>query len=234
MPIPTLLLLLFVWPAVSFAQEPDFDAQREAMVRELEEGGIEDPLVLEAMRRVLRHEFVPTADRDRSYRDRPLPIGHGQTISQPHVVALMTQVAGVRSGERVLEVGTGSGYQAAILAEMGARVYTIELVDELAREARERLRRLGYEDVTVRQGDGYAGWPDRAPFDAIVVTAAPERLPEALLAQLARGGRLVAPVGPTGGVQFLTLVEKDMDGSTTVTRLAPVRFVPMIEARPQG
>lgn len=224
-----LLVPIVTGTSVCAAQEPDFDELRRRMVdRQLRDRDIRDTLVLRAMGRVPRHRFVPAALEAGAYRDRPLPIGQGQTISQPYIVALMTQLAQVRPGERVLEVGTGSGYQAAVLAEIGARVYTVEIVEELARTARRRLEALGYGGVEVRHGDGYRGWPDRAPFDAVLVTAAPEQMPAALLEQLAPGGRLVAPVGPTGGIQRLTVVEKSPDGETTTRRLAPVRFVPMV------
>ena len=225
-----LLLPLVVGPSACLAQqEPDFEERRRRMVEEhLRSRDIRDTLVLEAMAEVPRHRFVPEGWAVRAYEDRPLPIGREQTISQPYIVALMTQLARVRPADRVLEVGTGSGYQAAVLAEIGARVYTIEIVGELARTARRRLERLGYEGVEVRHGDGYRGWPEAAPFDAVIVTAAPEEMPDALVEQLAPGGRLVAPVGPVGGVQRLTVVEKSPDGETTTRSVAPVRFVPMV------
>lgn len=211
------------------AQEGERAAERRQMVRaQLAGRDITDTLVLRAMEAVPRHEFVPDGLAARAYEDRPLPIGHGQTISQPYIVAFMTQTAEVRPGETVLEVGTGSAYQAAVLAEIGARVYTIEIVGELARTARQRLERLGYHDVHVRHGDGYRGWPEQAPFDAVVVTAAPEEIPGALVEQLAPGGKMVVPVGPRLGTQYLTVVEKSPDGSTTTRRLLPVRFVPMV------
>ncbi|HSN92832.1 MAG TPA: protein-L-isoaspartate(D-aspartate) O-methyltransferase [Anaeromyxobacteraceae bacterium] len=186
--------------------------------------GVSDPRVLAAMRKVERHLFVPETLRGEAYGDFPLPIGHGQTISQPYIVALMTELARVRPGGRVLEIGTGSGYQAAILAALAREVYSIEIVEPLAREAADRLRRLGCRNVSVRAGDGYRGWPEKAPFDAILVTAAPPRIPEPLLEQLATGGRLVAPVGEE--VQDLVLVEKTAQGLRR-SRIAPVRFVPM-------
>jgi protein-L-isoaspartate(D-aspartate) O-methyltransferase len=182
--------------------------------------------VLAAMRAVPRHELVPADQRGRAYADRPLPIGHGQTISQPYIVALMTELARAGPDDVVLEVGTGSGYQAAVLAACGARVYSIEIVDPLAKRAARDLARLGYEGVTVKSGDGYAGWPEHAPFDAILVTAAAPRVPEALLAQLKVGGRLVIPVGETGALQRLEVHERTESG-WTVHDVAPVRFVPM-------
>lgn len=190
--------------------------------------GVTDDRVLRAMRSVPRHEFVPEELRRLAYVNRPLPIGHGQTISQPYVVARMTELLELAPGEKVLEVGTGSGYQAAVLAELTDAVYSIEIVGELARTARQRLRRLGYDSVTVRHGDGYEGWPDEAPFEAIIVTAAPERVPDALVEQLARGGRMVLPVGPEGGRQVLTVVRKTVDGRVEREEVSVVRFVPMV------
>jgi protein-L-isoaspartate(D-aspartate) O-methyltransferase len=198
---------------------------REGLVAELRQQGIHDEKVLAAVRRVPREEFVPPSLRHLAQLDRALPIGEGQTISQPFVVARMTELLELRPGMRVLEVGTGSGYQAAVLAELGARVHSIEIVPLLARTARDRLNRLGYH-VEVRQGDGYRGWPDRAPFDAIVVTAAPEKIPPPLLDQLAPGGRMVIPVGPRSQ-QHLLLLQRSKDGATTTQRDVPVLFVPM-------
>ena len=187
--------------------------------------GVSDRAVLRAMGAVPRHEFVPAGVRPGAYADRPLPIGHGQTISQPYIVALMTELAAVKPGDRVLEIGTGSGYQAAILAELGAEVYSIEIVEPLARRAAETLRRLGYDRVHVRHGDGTRGWPDAAPFVAIVATAAPAEVPPALIAQLAPGGRLVIPVGTDD--QELQLLVRTASGIET-RRVVPVRFVPMV------
>jgi protein-L-isoaspartate(D-aspartate) O-methyltransferase len=188
------------------------------------ERGVTDPAVLAAMRKVPRHEFVPAVVRSLAYADHPVPIGYSQTISQPYIVALMTELARVGPGQRVLEVGTGSGYQAAILAEAGAQVFTIEIVPELAARAERDLARLGYTQVHVRAGDGYAGWPDEAPFDAIVVTAAPEKIPPPLLEQLKVGGRIVIPVG--GAYQELRVVTRTEHG-LRVRTVIPVRFVPM-------
>ena len=188
--------------------------------------GIDNPRVLEVMGRVPRHEYVPEAFRAEAYDDSPLPIGHNQTISQPYIVALMTSVLDPQPGERVLEVGTGSGYQAAVLAEMGAEVFTIEIVEPLARESKERLKRLGYKNVKVRHGDGYAGWAEHAPFDAVIVTCAPDHVPQPLVDQLKPGGRMIIPVGPAGGVQELVLLKKD-GGTLHRTGVLPVRFVPM-------
>jgi protein-L-isoaspartate(D-aspartate) O-methyltransferase len=201
--------------------------RRLALVRSIERQGIRDSSTLAAMRSVPRHEFVPAAHRALAYLDEPLPIGRGQTISQPFIVAFMTEAIRPRPGLRVLEVGTGSGYQAAVLAQIGCRVHTIEIIRSLADSARARLERLGYGAVQVRHGDGYLGWPEAAPFDAILVTAAPERMPQALVDQLAPGGRLVAPVGGEKEVQTLVLLEKDARGQVKRTELLPVRFVPM-------
>jgi len=198
---------------------------REAMVREQIEGrGIADPLTLKAMRTVPRHEFVPDHLAEEAYADHPLPIGHHQTISQPYVVAFMTEALGLEGGERVLEIGTGSGYQAAVLAEIAGEVYTIEIVEPLGEEARERLARLGYDNVHVRVGDGYAGWPEAAPFDAVIVTAAAPRIPEPLKRQLREGGKMILPVGD----QFQELVVLTRHGDDwSEESVLPVRFVPM-------
>ena len=206
----------------------DDAARRTHMVeRQLAGRGIDDPRVLEAMRRVPRHRFVPEAAAALAYSDSPLPIGHDQTISQPYIVALMTQLARPEPGDRALEVGTGSGYQAAVLAELVADVHTIEIVAPLAGQAARLLEELGYDNVAVRAGDGYAGWPEQAPFDVILVTAAPERIPAPLIEQLAPGGRLVIPVGPVHAVQELRVLEKREDGSLHERVVTPVRFVPL-------
>ncbi|MFZ5557100.1 MAG: protein-L-isoaspartate(D-aspartate) O-methyltransferase [Pseudomonadota bacterium] len=189
------------------------------------------PRVIEALAKVPRHRFVPPEWAGTAYADRPLPIGHGQTISQPFIVALMTDLLDLKGGERVLEIGTGSGYQAAVLAELAREVYTIEIVDPLGRRAAALLKELGHRNVEVRIGDGYRGWPEAAPFDAIIVTAAPTAVPEALVQQLRPGGRLVVPVGGSFDLQVLTVIEKRADGSLTRTPVLPVRFVPMVEAR---
>jgi protein-L-isoaspartate(D-aspartate) O-methyltransferase len=202
-----------------------FAAQRERMVAaQIEPRGVRDPAVLAAMRKVPRHRFVPESLRSQSYDDRPLPIGLGQTISQPYIVALMTELARPRAGMKVLEVGTGSGYQAAVLGEIVGAVHTIEIVPELGRRAAETLRELGYRNVRVFIGDGFDGRPQDAPFDAIVVTAAPETIPPPLLEQLAFGGRLVIPVG--SAEQELVVVTRSKDGYRRDS-VIPVRFVPM-------
>lgn len=209
-------------------QRDTWTAARLAMVdTQIAARGIRDPRVLVAMRTVPRHEFVPAAEQRYAYDDYPLPIGRDQTISQPYIVALMTELARPAPGDSVLEVGTGSGYQAAVLSGLVARVRTIELEPELAASASGRLARLGYANVEVRQGDGYAGWPDAAPFDIIVVTAAPEAVPPALVAQLKPRGRLVIPVGPVHDVQHLQVIEKDEAGATRARVVLPVRFVPL-------
>jgi protein-L-isoaspartate(D-aspartate) O-methyltransferase len=200
-------------------------AAREAMVREqIEARGVRTPAVLQAMRKVPRHEFVPESARRFAADDRPLPIGEGQTISQPYIVALMTELAGLTPESRVLEVGTGSGYQTAMLAELAAEVCTVEIVPELARRAEGDLARLGYPNVHLRLGDGYLGWPELAPFDAIVVTAAPEKIPPPLLEQLKVGGRLVIPVGDY--FQELKVVTRTVEGYREEIG-GSVRFVPM-------
>jgi protein-L-isoaspartate(D-aspartate) O-methyltransferase len=188
--------------------------------------GVEDARVLDAMRKVPRHELVPETVRDAAYEDHPVPIGYDQTISQPYIVAVMTEAARVEPGDRVLEVGTGSGYQAAVLAELGADVYSIEIVEPLAKRTAGDLERIGYGRIHLRTGDGYRGWPEAAPFDAVIVTAAPPEVPRPLIDQLAVGGRLVIPVGEDGAVQELRVITRTADGATTET-LFEVRFVPM-------
>ncbi|RKY63765.1 MAG: protein-L-isoaspartate O-methyltransferase [Candidatus Latescibacterota bacterium] len=203
----------------------DYARARERMVEEqIEARGIKDSLVLAAMRKVPRHLFVPERYRSEAYADHPLPIGYGQTISQPYIVAYMTEALRLKGGEKVLEIGTGSGYQAAVLAEIADSVFTIEIIPELAESARERLRRLGYKNIFVLCGDGYRGWPEHAPFDAIIVTAAPDHIPGPLVEQLKVGGRMVIPVGSV--YQELFLVVKTERG-VEKRPLLPVRFVPM-------
>ncbi|HEX5059176.1 MAG TPA: protein-L-isoaspartate(D-aspartate) O-methyltransferase [Kofleriaceae bacterium] len=202
-------------------------AERNKMVDEtIVSRGVKDDRVIAAMRKVKRHELLPPSLRPRAYEDNPLPIGFEQTISQPYIVATMSEAAQLTPGEKVLEIGTGSGYQAAVLAELGADVYSIEIVEPLATRTHELLKRMGYFDkMHLRIGDGFRGWPEAAPFDAIIVTAAPEKIPQPLIDQLAVGGRLVIPVGKDGD-QDLRVVTRSKDGTTSET-LFPVRFVPM-------
>ena len=204
-------------------------SQRKDMVEsQIMAEGVRSPDVLRAMENVLRHEFVPAMYQDRAYENGPLPIGHGQTISQPFMVALMTELAHVDETSKVFEVGTGSGYQAAVLAEIVAQVFTVEYIEELGQEAAERLKRLGYDNVHVRTGDGYAGWPEEAPFDAILVTAAISHIPQPLIDQLKPGGRMVIPVGEGKFSQVLMAIEKNGDGTLEKKQVVPVRFVPFL------
>lgn len=204
------------------------------MVREqIEARGVRDPEVLAAMRSVPRERFVPTSHREYADADSALPIGYDQTISQPYIVAFMTELLALERTHRVLEIGTGSGYQAAVLATICDSVYSVELVPELAARAGRTLAELGYERVRLRLGDGYAGWPEHAPYDRIVVTAAPPEMPEALVSQLAPRGRLVAPVGESAGSQWLVLVTKDARGRLRSEDRLPVRFVPMVHPAPR-
>ena len=228
-PLAAALALACARPAAT-ADDP-FAAARARMVTEtIAERGVKDARVLAAMRKVPRHEFVPADVRPRAYDDGPVPIGHGQTASQPYIVAVMTELAELDPRARVLEIGTGSGYQAAVLAEVAGEVYSIELLEPLAASARRTLERLGYGRVHLRQGDGYRGWPEAAPFDAIVVTAAPPEVPRALLEQLAPGGRLVSPIGR--GEQELE-VHRRMGDGFKVRRVFPVVFVPMVPGEPR-
>ena len=228
--LPVLLALLVVAPPPDTSW-PRQDLRERMVQQQIAARGLTDPAVRGALRSVPRHRFVPEVSPELAYADRPLPIGHDQTISQPYIVARMTALVRPDSADRVLEVGTGSGYQAAVLASIVDSVYTIEIIPDLAASATKRLRRLGYHNVVVRNGDGFDGWPARAPFDAIVVTAAPDAIPPPLLDQLAEGGRMVVPVGPAGGPQDLTLVTND-DGKLTRRTLAPVRFVPFLRPEP--
>lgn len=231
------LLLLPLGPAACTAS-PDYEAEREALVREIQQQVIEtrfelgtdrlDPDVIAALGAVPRHELIPVARRAEAYANRPLPIGAGQTISQPYIVAIMSHLLRVGRGDRVYELGTGSGYQAAVLGEMGVEVYSVEIVPELAARAQESLRRLGYDNVHVRAGDGYLGWPEVAPFDGIVVTAATDHVPQPLIDQLAPRGRLVMPFGAAGWVQQLVVMEKTEAGTLERTDVLPVRFVPVV------
>jgi protein-L-isoaspartate(D-aspartate) O-methyltransferase len=215
--------------APAIADKDEMTKKREKMVeQQMERRGIANARVLDALRSVERHRFVPEAAENDAYEDYPLGIGFGQTISQPYIVALMTETIDPKPGDRVLEIGTGSGYQAAVLSLLVKDVYSIEIIDELGEAARDRLEALGYDNVHVRIGDGYQGWPEHAPFDAIVVTAAPPEIPQALVDQLADGGRMVIPVGTS--YQELLLVEKTK-GKVSKRVITVVRFVPMV---PEG
>jgi len=230
----TILLIQSTEPSV-FAQKSDdttFLEQRISMVKtQIVERGVNDPHVIGAMKSVPRHKFVPDKYITSAYDDNPLPIGYGQTISQPYIVAYMTEVLNLRKTSTVLEVGTGSGYQAAILSPIVKQVYTIEIISELAKSAAIRLKNLGYDNVEVAIGDGYYGWNKYAPFDAIIVTAAAGHIPPPLLEQLKNNGRMVIPVGGSFTVQNLILISKDGDGNITTRNLIPVRFVPLTGSR---
>ena len=232
----TLLLIAGSLGLGSACGQQNFDLEREALVDELRadsrravEYGA-PPLseeTLAVLGKVPRHEFVPDEQKRNAYQNRPLPIGARQTISQPYIVALMTDLANVAGDDVVLEIGTGSGYQAAVLGELAEHVYTIEIIEMLGERAAVDLERLGYENVTVRVGDGYAGWPEHAPFDAILVTAAPEEVPQPLIEQLAVGGRMVIPVGGQYEIQVLRVLTKTEEGAVQVSDVIPVRFVPL-------
>jgi protein-L-isoaspartate(D-aspartate) O-methyltransferase len=219
----SLVLLLSCSPAAD-----PYEAARERMVSgQIAARGVRDPRVLASLRAVPRHLFVPPAARGSAYEDHPLSIGEGQTISQPYIVGLMTELARPSPGDRVLEVGTGSGYQAAVLSALVKEVYTMEILEPLGTQAAGRLKELGYANVHVRVGDGYEGWPEAAPFDIILVTAAPEKVPPPLLQQLGPGGRMIIPVGPVHDVQSLQVLEKDRAGRIQTQDILPVRFVPL-------
>ncbi len=226
----TCVSTLAIVAPTTHAQEADsarYARDRQAMVRLIQDRGVNDLATLSAMNAVPRHEFVPRNIRERAYGDHPLPIGHGQTISQPYIVAYMTEILEPTPGMKVLEVGTGSGYQAAVLADVGCDVYSLEIFEVLADSARARLGRLGYR-VQSRHGDGHYGWPEAAPFDAVIVTAAAGFIPPELVKQLKPGGKMVIPVGSAYGVQNLILVTKDAEGAVSTKSLLPVRFVPML------
>ena len=222
----SVVIILFVMAAFALQTGDKYQVLREKMVRDqIVSRGISDQLTLKAMQKVPRHLFVPAEYVSRAYNDSPLPIGHGQTISQPFIVAYMTEVVKPASHKKALEIGTGSGYQAAVLAEIVKEVYSIEIVPELAKESAALLGKLGYENISCKYGDGYQGWKEHAPFDIIVVTAAAPEIPQPLIDQLAENGRLVIPVGPPSSIQELILVEKK-NGKTVEKRLTLVRFVP--------
>ncbi len=229
-------LIVFLWCAGAWADcdRQAFASRRAEMVgRQIEGRGVADPAVLEAMGAVPRHCFVPPEFRALAYDDRPLPIGHEQTISQPYMVARMTELLALSPGQRVLEVGTGSGYQAAVLDRMGVDVYSIEILEPLGRKAGQLLGELGYRRVKVKIGDGYQGWPEHAPFDGILVTCAPTHIPEPLKEQLAEGGRMVIPVGEIYGHQRLFLLRK-VKGRLEQEKIFDVRFVPMVDEKGRG
>ena len=209
----------------------DFERARDKMIEEqLKPRNIKSASVLDAMRNVPRHLFVPENLHNCAYNDSPLPIGSGQTISQPYIVAFMTEQLAPVPGMKILEIGTGSGYQTAILAHLGCKVYTVELLEELARQAKNTLIALNFDNVRVKHENGYMGWPEEAPFDAVIVTAAPENIPEKLIAQLNEGGRMIVPVGKVHATQLLKLIIKK-DGGIIEKELLPVRFVPMVDRR---
>jgi len=226
----TVWIFSFTITSLIFAQnDKDYEELREAMVKmQIESRGVKDEDVLSVMRDVPRHLFIDESLWPKAYSDGPLPIGHGQTISQPYIVAFMTELLRPDTHHMVLEIGTGSGYQAAVLAKLVHHVYTIEIVPELGRNAKATLKRLGYDNISVRVGDGYKGWPEEEPFDRIIVTAAPEKVPEALVDQLKPGGRMVLPVGPRWWGQDLLVIEKDERGKVVRKNTIPVRFVPMV------
>jgi protein-L-isoaspartate(D-aspartate) O-methyltransferase len=229
--VKTVLLILpaafIVSPtACSDGTDPFASAHREMIERQLKRRDISDPAVLQAMADVPRHRFVSPALQSQAYADGPLPIGHGQTISQPYIVAFMTQLLELTNKDKVFEIGTGCGYQAAVLARLAKQVYTIEIVEPLADEARKLLAELGYENIFIKAGDGFDGWPEKAPFDKIILTCAVREFPPALIAQLAEGGRIIAPLGPPGYAQELVLATKK-NGRLQSKKVLPVRFVPM-------
>ncbi len=220
------IVLVISLAFIFWCYQDAYKGLRENMVKnQIEARNVYNAATLRAMRTVPRHEFVPSDMRAYAYEDRPLAIGNGQTISQPYIVAFMTSVIKPRPEYKVLEIGTGSGYQAAVLAEIVSEVYTIEIIPALAEEAEKKFKALNYQNIHTRVGDGYHGWPEEAPFDAIVVTAAPDKIPAPLIEQLKEGGKLVIPVGPKYSVQSLQLVTRK-NGKTTTTNLFPVRFVP--------
>lgn len=226
-----ILTLSFLAMPFALAQEDIYKPRREKMVRQqIEARGIKDPEVIAAMGKVPRHLFVPRSSMIQSYNDYPMDIGYGQTISQPYIVAYMTELLDLQPKDKVLEVGTGSGYQAAVLAEIVDKVYTIEIIEELSKMACGRLKELGYSNIVCKTGDGYNGWPEHGPYDAIIVTAAPEEIPAPLTRQLKEGGRMIIPVGPVSSVQKLILIEKK-SGELISKEMIPVRFVPLMREK---
>lgn len=226
--IKLILIFLFILPLLT---QDKYTKIRNDMVKfQIEDRGVKDKHVLDAMRAVLRHELVPASYLSQAYNDHPVPIGYGQTISQPYIVALMTELADIKRGERALEIGTGSGYQAAVLAEITDSVYTIEIIKELGLTAADKLKKMGYKNVQVKVADGYYGWKEFAPFDAIIVTAAAEHIPPPLIEQLKEGGKMIIPVGHPFQVQNLMLVEKK-EGKIKTKNILPVRFVPFTRGK---
>ncbi len=219
------LLLFFILSPWQRVQDKYAELRKDMVERQIRNRGITHQATLNAMMEVPRHEFVPDNQKPYAYEDRPLSIGSNQTISQPYIVAYMTEAIDPEKSGKVLEIGTGSGYQAAVLAEIVDKVYTIEIIPELAARAKDTFERLGYGNIYARTGDGYAGWPEEGPFDAIIVTAAPEEVPSPLIEQLKEGGRMIIPVGPVYRVQYLQLLTKK-NGKLKVQNLLPVRFVP--------
>lgn len=236
-PLRQAVLVFILFCCTDSALADNYAVARQQMLNEIQRDAsltgplfgtaLMDPTVLAVLAKVPRHDFVPADYRASAYDNRPLPIGHGQTISQPYIVALMTDLLHVKKTDRVLEIGTGSGYQAAVLAELAAQVYTIEIIRPLGEQAERTLKSLHYDNVSVRVGDGYYGWPEQAPFDGIVVTAAASHVPPPLVQQLKPGGRMIIPVGSRFFVQQLVLVEKTADGEVRTHQLLPVRFVPL-------
>ncbi len=227
----TTAVLLAPLALMAVAGEDDAARRKRMVDEQIASREIRDPRVLAALRKVPRHEFVPDRLRDSAYEDGPLPIGFGQTISQPYIVALMTELLQVRPGHKVLEIGAGSGYQAAVLAEITDQVYTVEIIEPLATQAADRLRRLGYDKVKVLHADGFHGWKEHAPFDAIIVTAASDLVPPPLIEQLKPGGRMAIPLGGPFQQQWLVLIEKDAAGQIRTRNVAPVAFVPFTRER---
>lgn len=232
--LSALVLLLGACASAALADEKEqaFTSARQKMVRDqIRREGIEDTAVLKTLEVVPRHRFVPERHHRRAYADTPLPIGHGQTISQPYMVAAMTELVQPKPGMKVLEIGTGSGYQAAVLAHLVDQVFTIEIIEPLAKQAQQRLQKMGYKNIAVKHGDGYFGWEEYAPFDAIIVTAAAEYIPPPLLKQLKKGGRMIIPVGSPYFVQRLMLVEKKLSGEVSSRSVMVVSFVPFTRAK---
>ena len=222
--------LTLIFNLVCSQNTDSYEVKRKSMVEDqIEKRGVKDEDVLMAVRKVEREKFVPKKYIDLAYSDRPLPIGYKQTISQPYIVAYMTEQLQVEKSHKILEIGTGSGYQAAVLAELSNHIFTIEIIPELAEGSDKVLKELGYQNITVRSGDGYKGWPEEAPFDRIIVTAAPEKIPEKLVEQLDPNGRMILPLGETIFAQYLWLVQKDNEGIVTKEKILAVRFVPMVK-----